>query len=122
MLENLIDPRAIVAQSKIAGLNPQRLAHAKKRIEHQFLRHHAKQLPGTSIIGAHIMTHDPGLPAVHPAKAGQYADQGRLARAIGPQQSEEFALLDRQINPVKGAQGAKALCQSLYPNRCLHRL
>ncbi len=46
VMQDFVDPRVLVAQSEVAGLELERLAHAEKRIEHQLLRHHAQGCGG----------------------------------------------------------------------------
>src|SRR5438046_8721489 len=43
MVKDLVDPRAVVAQAEIAGLDLQRLAHAEEGIEAELLRHDAER-------------------------------------------------------------------------------
>jgi len=45
---------------------------------------------------------DARLPGGRPQLARQDAEHRRLARAVRPEQAEELARLDRQVNPAKG--------------------
>ena len=44
-------------------------------------------------------------------QGGQHADEGGFARAVGPEQAEHFAVLDRKAQAVHGAEVAKTLGQ-----------
>src|SRR5208283_3629619 len=52
VMQDLVDPRLIVTDAEIAGLNSERLAHGEKRIEDELLRHHAEQ-PASVAVVAH---------------------------------------------------------------------
>ncbi|SLM22283.1 Uncharacterised protein [Streptococcus dysgalactiae subsp. equisimilis] len=44
-----------------------------------------------------------------PRQAGEHADQGRLACAVGAEETEELALLDLEGDVVDGLQAGQAL-------------
>ena len=81
-LDDLVDPGIVVAQTEVARLDAQGLAHGEERIEHQFLRHHAERAPRDAVVGHHVVAHDTQRAAVGARQAGQDADQRGLAGAV----------------------------------------
>ena len=108
-LDDLVDPRVVVAQAEVAGLDAQRLAHAEEGIEHQLLRHHSESAARTTVVAHHVVAHHREAAAVRARQPRQQADQRRLARAVRPQQTEELAGFDVQVDPVEGAHRSVAL-------------
>ena len=43
VLDDLVDPGVVVAQTEVARLDPQRFAHGEERIEDELLRHDAER-------------------------------------------------------------------------------
>jgi len=58
VFHHLVDPFVIVLQAVITGLYAQRFAHREKRIEHQFLRHHAEIAARRAIVADHVVAMD----------------------------------------------------------------
>src|SRR5690606_13004535 len=52
---------------------------------------------------------DPDPPAARPLEAGDHPQRGRLAAAARPEQREELAAVDREIEAADGRQLAEAL-------------
>jgi hypothetical protein len=69
--ENLVDPVVIVANSEVAGLYAQGLAHREERVKDQFLRHHAQQTAGSAVVGDDVVTHHDQLAGIRAGEAGQ---------------------------------------------------
>src|SRR5262249_41880646 len=107
---------AVVADAEIARLEGQRFAYREKRIEHQFLRHHAERAPRCTIVVDHVKSHDPGGTARGEDQAGEDIDQRRLAGAIRAEAAEEFARVDLQTYFVERRERAIALGGALYLN------
>ena len=107
--QQFVDPGVVVLDAEVAGLDAQRLAHGEERIEHQFLRHHA-ELPARLARSRPARRSPCTLtwPDVGARQAGQDADQGGLAGAIGSEQAEELALLDVEAHAVQGLERAAA--------------
>ena len=51
VVQDLVDPRAVVADAEIAGLDRERLAHGEERIEHELLRHDAERAARVAVVG-----------------------------------------------------------------------
>src|SRR5262249_49634344 len=111
MLHHLVDPGVVRADAEVARLQPQRLAHGEKGIEHQLLRHHAEQAPGAAVVPRHVGAQGARRSGVGPGEAGDHVDERRLAGAVGPEQPEEFALLDGEAHAGERPQRAEALLQ-----------
>ena len=82
-VEQLVNPCIVVADAEVARLKAQRLAHIEKRVEHQLLRHHAEFAPGLRIVDLDIAAQHLDPPGSGAGQAGEYGDQGGLARTIG---------------------------------------
>ena len=54
-------------------------------------------------LGDHVVAEDRGVPRVGAEDGGEDAHGGRLAGAVGPEQSEHGAGLDLEGDPVEGA-------------------
>jgi hypothetical protein len=67
MVQDLVDPRAVVPDAEVAGLDLERLAHGEEGIEHELLRHDAQRPPGFPIIGDDVVPQHPRRAAVGPA-------------------------------------------------------
>ena len=126
-VEQLVDPRvvgaAVDAHAKVAALDLQGFAHAEKRIEHQLLRHDAQTAPRSREIADDIVAEHGDGARGGSGEAGHDADQRRLARPVGAQQSEEFAGLDVEAHLVErlhaASRTAVALAHALEGHRRL---
>ena len=99
--EDFINPGVVAADAKIARLQTQRLTHREEGVKHQLLRHHAELAAGLTVIGDHVVAHDGELALIDTGEPRQGRNQRGFARAIGPQQAEELALLHLEINSVE---------------------
>ena len=122
VVQDLVDPRVVVAQTEVARLDPERFANGEKRIENELLRHDPEEPPGPAIIGDHVVTEHSRRAAVSAGEPGDDRDQRGLAGAVGTEQPEEFALLDEQIDAGQRLHRAKAARDIDDFNRCAHRL
>src|SRR4029079_2074477 len=98
VMQDFIDPGALIAQSEIARLEFERLADAEKRIENQFLRHDAQIAARRAKVGDDIVSEDAGTPAIGAGQPGTNGDQRGLAGTVRSQQPEKLALPDRQVD------------------------
>jgi hypothetical protein len=96
--EQLVDPVVVAPDAEIAGLDAQRLAHREERVEHQLLRHDAELPAGLGVLRDDVVAVHAHLPARGMGQAGEDADQGGLACAVGAQQAEEFARFDLEAD------------------------
>ena len=107
VVHHLVDPGVVVADAEVARLDAQRLAHGEKRIEHELLRHHAERAARRAIVGDHVVAHHARAAASARVEAGDDRDQRGLAGAVGPEQAEELALLDREVTPASACTAPK---------------
>src|SRR5512132_1798790 len=108
MVEELVDPGAVVAQAKIAGLDFQRLAHGEEGIEHELLRNDAERAARAAVIGDDVVSLDSGATAIGACQPRDDRNERRLARAVRPKQSEKLAFGDGQIDARKRLHAAEA--------------
>ena len=106
---DLVDPRVVVAQPEVAGLDAQGFAHGEERIEHEFLRHHAERAARGAEIGHDVVAAHRDAAFVGASEAGEDADERRLARAVRTEQSEELAFFDREADALERLQILVAL-------------
>ena len=91
-LEELVDPAVVRAQSEIARLDLERLAHGEERIEDDLLRHDADGAPRGAVIAAHVVAHHRKAARVGAHQPAERGNEGGLAGAVRPEEAEEFAL------------------------------
>ena len=84
-----------------AGSVFQHFIGRKKGIEDDFLRHNADRALGVAHLAIDIEAPDAGRPRSLAHHAGEYVDQGRLARTIGAEQAENAALRHVKAHPVE---------------------
>ena len=58
VVQDLVDPGAVVADAEIAGLDLERLAHGEERVEHELLRHDAERAPRRAVVGDDVVAED----------------------------------------------------------------
>jgi hypothetical protein len=108
-MHQLLDPAVVAPQPEIAGLQTQGLAHREEGVEHQFLRHHAEQLPRAAVLGGDVRTEHGDAARVGARQPRDDVDQRRFARAVRAEQAEELALAHLQRHAVERVQRAVAL-------------
>jgi hypothetical protein len=59
----------------------------------------------------HVLPADQHAPGGGQREAADHAQHGGLARAAGPEQGEKLAGGDRQVNPIHGADCARAVAE-----------
>ena len=92
--QHFVDPGVVALDAEVTALDAQRFTDTEEGVEDQFLRHDAKAFSRCRIVVDDVVAHHGDLAAGGTRQPGQDRDQGGLARAVGPQQAEEFALLD----------------------------
>ncbi|KML46587.1 hypothetical protein VL15_35280 [Burkholderia cepacia] len=98
---HFIDPVVVATQPEIAGLDPQRLANSEERVEDEFLRHDAECAARTTEVLDDVVAAHRDTAFVGPGKPGEDADERGLACAVGAEQTEELAFLDRQADALE---------------------
>ena len=101
VMQDLVDPRALLAQAEVTRLELERLAHAEERIEHELLRDDAEASPCGSEIGDDVVAEHAHGAAVGARQSRDDRDERRLAGAVWTEQPEELALRDRQVDAVE---------------------
>jgi hypothetical protein len=97
---------------EITAEHPQVFADGEIGIEVVELRHHANAFAGFSSLARHVMAEHADAAAVGAGQA-ETQSQGRgLARAIGTEQAETFAGLQREVNAAHDFLAAVGLAQS----------
>ena len=119
-MQQFIDPRLVAAKTEVTRLNTQHLTHGEKRIEHQFLRHHTEQTARGRSLALHVMARDPHLTRSRAGQAREHADQRGLARAIGAEKSEKFAVRNIEFDAVHRPVRAVLLEDAIKGNRSSH--
>ena len=114
VVHHLVDPAVVAADAEIPGLQAQRLAHGEERVEHQFLRHHPEQPARAAVVPGDVRAENAYRAGIGPCQARDHIDQRGLARAVGAEQAEELALLDREAHSGERAQPAIALLELQY--------
>ena len=102
-LKEFVDPVVVVPDAEVTRLDAQRLADVEERVEHQFLRHDAELPSCLGEIALDVESANRDRTRRGPGKPSEHADQGGLARAVGAEQPEEFALLDLEGDVVDRA-------------------
>jgi hypothetical protein len=82
--------------------------HAHVRVERVALEHH-RQIALARIQLGDVAPIEMQAAAVNVGQAGDHAQQRRFAAARGADEDDEFALLDREIDALDGAQRAEKL-------------
>ncbi len=113
-MHDLVYPCIVVPQAEIAGLHAQRLAHGEKRVEHEFLGHHAEHAAGLAIVPDHVVAHDLHAARIGAVEPGEDGNQRSLAGAVGAEQAEKLALLDLECDSAQRLQRAVAFCYLVY--------
>jgi hypothetical protein len=114
-LEHLIHPGVERCPTQAVHLAPEDevLPRRKVGVEGDILWYHAQAGLGGFGCAADRMAHDQGVALVGLEQAGQHRDGGGLARAVGPEQAQDLALLDGEIHALHGLKVAKGLAEVL---------
>ncbi|MNT03907.1 hypothetical protein D3C72_1384640 [compost metagenome] len=106
---DFVDPVVVARQAEIARLQPQRLPNREKRIENQFLGHHAEHAARHAVVVHHIVPEHAHAARIGAVQAREDRDQRGLAGTVGTEQAEELAALDGETDTLERLQVAVAL-------------
>ena len=109
-LDDLVDPGVVVAQTEVARLDAQRLAHSEERIEHQFLRHDAERSAARA--GTRATRRSPSraeLPASARASPARMLISVVLPAPLGPSSPKNSPASISRLTPSKACTAPKRL-------------
>jgi hypothetical protein len=95
------------------GLEMEQLASAHQRVERRLLEGHADRSPNRVGLGGHVVARHPGSSRGRLQQGGEHAHRGRLPGAVGPEEPEDLAAPDPEIDAVHGDDVAEAPGQPL---------
>src|SRR5205823_8796555 len=92
-----------------------RLTHCERRPEARVLERPAETGGGAAIGGptSHVVAEDVDLSAVERLEAADEVEDGRLAGAVGPDEPQDLALVDGEVDAVHRGDAAVALGQAI---------
>ena len=114
LLEQLGDaaPARVAAEVAQVGHQPQVLRAGEQAVDGGELAGHADAVARTAVgVGDDVVAGDAGLAAVGGEQRGQDVDHGRLAGAVGPEQGEDRALGDLEVDAVEHDRVAEGLAE-----------
>jgi hypothetical protein len=118
--EDLVDPVVVVADAEVAGLDAQRFAHRKERIEDQFLRHHTEQTARSPVVRRRRRAPSPPVYR-HPGERDRPGRKSASScRPVRSEQTKELALGNLQRNAIERLHGAKTLLDAINRNGNRH--
>ena len=88
------------AHPEVQAVEEEVLAHGEAAVERVGLGHHADDLLGQAGVGPHVDAADDRFAARRNDAGREHADRRRLARAVGPQQAEDLALVHLEVERV----------------------
>jgi len=94
--------RRFTSEPEITGLDAQRFAHGKERIEGEFLRHHADDAARGAGNGAARRARAPWRVLGWRASGRNDIDKGGFTGAVGTEQPEELAAINGEIDALQG--------------------
>jgi hypothetical protein len=114
ILQHLLDMIGVLRLAEQAAAEADGRPHRLERVGVQFLRHQPDQGTRGAIIGVDVMAVDGDAAFAQIGDAADDADQRGLAGAVRPQQREDFAALDLEVDAVErpetGAIGFRQIC------------
>ena len=93
--------RSFERDAEVRRVENQNLARRQGEIEIRTLRHDSDQPLDLGLLLPYVVIADPGLSAGGAHPRGENADRGGLARAVGPEQSEDLSGLDFERQSVE---------------------
>jgi hypothetical protein len=108
VVQDLVDPRAALAQAEVAGLHLERFADAEKRVKHQFLGHYTQIAARFAVVGNDVVPEYFRRAAIGADQSREDRNERGLARSVGAQQPEELPFLDLEVHAVQGPHAAEA--------------
>ena len=106
VMQQLVDPTAVMAYTEIAGLYGERFADGEERIKHQFLRDDTERPSRLTVILYNVEAHNARAAAGRERETRQYAYERRLAGTVQSEQAEKFALCNFQTDPGQRMEAA----------------
>src|SRR5207253_3302291 len=99
-VDELLDPPLRVARldAPEAGVQVEVAASGQGAGDDRLLEDDAARLAGGERLSADVEASDPGRPATRADGRRQHPDRGRLAGAVGPEQSEHLAWRDLEVD------------------------
>src|SRR5690606_36871751 len=116
----LVDPGVVAPDAEIAGLDAQHLPHRGEGVEYDLLRYDAQAAPRCTVLARDVAPEHAHVAFREAREAGDDVDQGGLAGAVRPEQAEELAAPDREIDALEGMHRAVALVQARNGNSVRH--
>ncbi len=121
-LEHFIDAGFERRAAQAIHLAPkdQVLTRRQVGVERNLLRHHAQAGLGRFRRAADGMAHNRRVTVARGQQPRKHRDGRRFARAVRPQQAQDFALLSRKLDPGHGLELAKGFLEILDFD-CVHK-
>src|SRR6185437_7438946 len=104
----------------VAGVELQALAHGEARLGVRLLQDGADAVPPRGVAGRGVDAEHAHLAGRPRTEALEDLDGRGLARAVGPEEGEDLAALDLEVDPRDGVDLAVALAQPLDGDDRLH--
>src|SRR5205085_7707304 len=121
-LQHFVDarPEPGAAQAEEAAGEMQELSARHPAVEPRLLVLVADQAGETRAPARRVEAADGGAPGRGSGQPGQQPDGRRLAGAVGPEEAEQGAARDLQVEPVQGRDATVVLDQRLTPDGGTH--
>ena len=94
--------RGLRAHAEVAAVEVEVLEHGEAAVERVDLRDHADELLGERRLGDDVDVADEGLAARGDDPSRQHADGRGLAGTVGPEEAEDLAFADREVELIDG--------------------
>ena len=104
VVQDFVDPRAVVADAEIPGLDLERLARREERVEHQLLRHDAEQAPRVAVVGDDVVAED--------------ARACRVSARVSPARIEISVVLPAPLGPSSPKNSPSSTARSTPASAC----
>ena len=104
------------------GLEPHELAPGHQRVDGGVLQGDADRPAHRARLGHHVVAGHPGPPGGRAQERGEHAHEGGLAGAVRPEEAEDLALLDDQVDAGDGGEVAEAPDEALRLDRVAHEV
>ena len=111
----------VVGESVDSAVEPDVLAHGEIGVEREALAHVADVAPDLVALGADVESRDVRRALARREKSDEHLDRGRLARAVGAQEAEDFAGPDVEGDVIDRDERSEAAREILGVDRELAR-
>ena len=101
LLEHLLDVGRIGRLAEQAAAEGDGVPHRLEGIRRQFLRHEADHRPHAAVVAPDVAAVDRHAPGRRVHDAAHDRDQRRLAGTVGPEQREDLAAADLQVDMLQ---------------------